>query len=199
MNNSFWFNEPSILLRKDKVLQLWPYESMSFEDKLNAATRFVILISILGYMVLNNYLILLFGIVLILGLLLLYRGTKQSMIESFETQLHSDDDKFTKQNPLYNVLMSDYSGDVNKPALKAKYSKTQEAAINKSAKDFVLDNNKDNKEIGKIFTNHVNQVEFEQSMRQFHMNPSTSIPNTQDDFLKYCYGDLHTEKPLKIY
>ena len=107
MNNSFWFNEPSILLRKDKVLQLWPYESMSFEDKLNAATRFVILISILGYMVLNNYLILLFGIVLILGLLLLYRGTKQSMIESFETQLHSDDDKFTKQNPLYNVLMSD--------------------------------------------------------------------------------------------
>ena len=72
-------------------------------------------------------------------------------------------------------------------------------AINKGAKDFVLDNNKDNKDIGKIFTNHVNKVEFEQSMRQFHMNPSTSIPNTQDDFLKYCYGDLYSEKPLKIH
>ena len=33
MNNSFWFNEPSILLRKDKILQLWPYESMNFAFK----------------------------------------------------------------------------------------------------------------------------------------------------------------------
>ena len=36
-------------------------------------------------------------------------------------------------------------------------------------------------------------------MRQFHMNPSTTIPNSQDDFLKYCYRDLYSEKPLIVH
>ena len=42
-------------------------------------------------------------------------------------------------------------------------------------------------------------MEFEQSLRQFNINPSTSIPNSQADFLKYCYNDLYSEKPLNIY
>ena len=44
-----------------------------------------------------------------------------------------------------------------------------------------------------------NNMEFESSMRQFHMNPSTTIPNDQKDFLKYCYGNLPSEKPLNVY
>ena len=72
MNESFWIKEPSILFRKDKIFQLWPYEGMTFEEKLNATTRFVICISLFGFMILNNYLILLFGLVLILALISLF-------------------------------------------------------------------------------------------------------------------------------
>ena len=63
----------------------------------------------------------------------------------------------------------------------------------------ILENNKDNKEIGKIFQNVGNNMDFEKSMRQFHINPSTTIPNNQDDFLEYCYKDLYSEKPLLVY
>ena len=42
-------------------------------------------------------------------------------------------------------------------------------------------------------------INFESSMRQFYTNPTTTIPNSQDNFLKYCYSKLHSEKPLFVY
>lgn len=199
MNDSFWFENPSILFRKDKILRFWPYNTMSFEEKLNATTRFVIGVSLFGFMLLNNYLILLFGIVLILSILFLYIYMKKQIIETLDNQKLDDTNKFTKENPLYNVLMSDYTDNVNKESVKSAYDSSQETAINNSVKNFVLENNKDNKDIGNIFNNLSNKMNFENSMRQFHMNPSTTIPNSQDDFLKYCYRDLYSEKPLIVH
>ena len=201
MSDLFWFHEPTILFRKDKLIQIWPYENMSFHEKLNATTRFILLISILGFMILNNYLILLFGLVLICMLILIYNYYKKSQLEAMENRevVPSNADKHSATNPLYNVLLTDYQDNVNKPEAEKQYNETNEQVINNSVKNFVLENNKDNKDIGKIFQNVVNNLDFEKSMRQFHMNPSTTIPNNQDDFLKYCYNDLYSEKPLLIY
>ena len=199
MNDPFWFNEPSILFRKDRILQIWPYENMSFIQKLNATTRFVLFISIFGFILLNNYLILMFGIILILILIYIFHTNAKKNLETFEGEMNEDKEKFTKNNPLYNVLVTDYEDDVDKKAPNTKYDETQEGMINTSVRNFILDNNKDNKDIGKIFKDVGNTMEFENSMRQFHMNPSTTIPNDQNDFLKYCYKDLYSEKPLTVY
>jgi FtsZ-interacting cell division protein ZipA len=172
---------------------------MSFIKKLNATTRFVLFISIFGFMLLNNYLILMFGIILILILIYLFHTNAKDNLETFEGEMNEDKEKFTKKNPLYNVLVTDYEDDVDKKAPNTKYDETQEGMINTSVRNFILDNNKDNKDIGKIFKDVGNTMEFENSMRQFHMNPSTTIPNDQNDFLKYCYNDLYSEKPLTVY
>lgn len=199
MNESFWIKEPSILFRKDKIFQLWPYEGMTFEEKLNATTRFVICISLFGFMILNNYLILLFGIVLILALISLFFYTNKSSYEGLENAVEKDASKITTENPLYNVMPHDYQNNVNKEELKTKYNRTHEEQINNSVKNFILEQNKDNSEIGNIFKSVTDNMEFDKSMRQFYTNPSTTIPNTQDDFLKYCYGDLPSEKPLIVH
>lgn len=197
MTDLFWFHDPKILFRKDRLTQIWPYEDMTFYEKLNATTRFILLISIIGFMTLNNYLILLFGIVLILLLLIVYhRGNVEGMTERV---VSSNEDKYTEKNPLYNVMMTDYEDNVNKGKISGEYNEKDEALINANVKNFVLENNKDNKEIGKIFQNVGNNMDFEKSMRQFHINPSTTIPNNQDDFLEYCYKDLYSEKPLLVY
>lgn len=197
MTDLFWFHDPKILFRKDRLTQIWPYEDMTFYEKLNATTRFILLISIIGFMTLNNYLILLFGIVLILLLLVVYhRGNVEGMTERV---VSSNEDKYTEKNPLYNVMMTDYEDNVNKGKISGEYNDKDEALINANVKNFVLENNKDNKEIGKIFQNVGNNMDFEKSMRQFHINPSTTIPNNQDDFLEYCYKDLYSEKPLLVY
>ena len=199
MNESFWIKEPSILFRKDKIFQLWPYEGMTFEEKLNATTRFVICISLFGFMILNNYLILLFGIVLILALVSLFFYINKSSYEGLENNVQIDATKMSNENPLYNVMPVDYQNNVNKEKMKTNYNISREESINNSAKNFILEQNKDNSEIGNIFKSVTDNIEFDKSMRQFYTNPSTTIPNTQDDFLKYCYGDLPSEKPLIVH
>ena len=58
-------------------MQVLPYDNLSNNEKLNAMTRFVIYVSLLGYMLMNNYIILLVGVVLVLGLLYLYMFQKK--------------------------------------------------------------------------------------------------------------------------
>lgn len=202
MNDIFWLENPKILFHKKHMLEFWPYESMSYNQKLNATTRFLILVSLLGYMTLNNYLVLLFGVILILLIVFIHnyykREGKESMMNMKELR-EEDNEKLTSHNPLYNVLLTDYTDNVDKKPARKHYDEKTEEHINNQVKNFVLENNKDNKDIGKIFNNVVNNLDFEKSMRQFHMNPSTTIPNSQDDFLKYCYNDLYSEKPLLIY
>ena len=169
---------------------------MTFYEKLNATTRFIILISLLGFMLLNNYLILLFGVLLIGCILFIYKYQNDKYKENLEGRMieASNEGKYTYNNPLYNVMLTDYEDDVNKKELKKTYNSANEELINKNAKNFVLENNKDNKEIGNLFKSMANNLDFEKSMRQFHINPSTTIPNNQDDFLEYCYNKLYSEK-----
>ena len=172
---------------------------MSSSNKLKVI---IIIIIINLFLLINNKIrILLFGIVLILLILFIFNYYKKTYYEAMENMDGSiiDSDKHSRMNPLYNVMVTDYQDNVNKPEASKHYDISKEKLINDNVKNFILENNKDNQDIGNIFKDVVNNLDFEKSMRQFHMNPSTTIPNNQDDFLKYCYSDLYSEKPLLIY
>ena len=49
--STFWTKDPSILFKSEYIFQLYPLSSMSPEEKLNAITRLVILLTILGYLI----------------------------------------------------------------------------------------------------------------------------------------------------
>ena len=199
MNNEFWLKNPSILFHKDQIHKLWPSKSMDYPDKLNAVTRFIILVSVFGYMLINSYIIIVLGVILILLIVFVYNKYINDYLENFSTLENNDKYKHTSKNPLYNVLLTDYNDNVNKPEIKDEYTEIKEENINDKVKEFIYDNNKNNKDIKKIFNNLANNFEFENSMRQFHINPSTTIPNNQDDFLNYCYSDLYSEKSVIEY
>ena len=57
----------------------------------------------------------------------------------------SNEDKYSPKNPLYNVMMTDYEDNKNKSELSREYSEKDESLINTNVKNFVLENNKDNK------------------------------------------------------
>ena len=42
----------------------------------------------------------------------------------------------------------------------------------------------------KLFKDLGEQYTFEQSLRQFHSNPNTRIPNDQKSFAEFCYGNM---------
>lgn len=59
----FWSNDPTILLNKNYIFDLWPSDSMCYEQKMNAISRLIILTSILGFIVTMSLRIILVGLI----------------------------------------------------------------------------------------------------------------------------------------
>ena len=53
-SQKIWVEDPFILLDKNHIHELWPKDGTSAEAKLNAGSRIVIILSILGYLVTMN-------------------------------------------------------------------------------------------------------------------------------------------------
>jgi hypothetical protein len=172
---------------------------MNKDSKFNAMTRFVILLSLFGYMCFNRILILILGIILIGVIVLIYNQNKEGYGNSYYKTYDTVDIDIKENNPFNNVLMTDYKFDVQKKEAPLDYTPELENKINEKTKQSILEQNKDNADMIYMFSDNKTNFEFEQSMRQFNSNPSTTIPNKQDGFLKFCYGELYSEKPLTIY
>ena len=78
MTTTFWFNDPSVLLNKQKIFKLWPHSSMKQEEKLNTITKLVILLTSLGYLMTNSNNILFSGIFTIVAIVIFYKTTSKS-------------------------------------------------------------------------------------------------------------------------
>ena len=53
-SQKMWVSDPFILLDKNHIHEVWPKDGTSIETKLNAGTRMVIILSILGYLFTMN-------------------------------------------------------------------------------------------------------------------------------------------------
>ena len=117
MTTTFWFNDPSVLLNKQKIFKLWPHSSMKQEEKLNTITKLVILLTSLGYFLTNSNNILFSGIFTIVAIVIFYKTTAKSNmpeliekldkegftgVETFE-ELKENFDEPTSKNPLQNM------------------------------------------------------------------------------------------------
>lgn len=193
---SFWINNPSILFNSQHIMEIWPNSNMSRDEKLNAITRFVILVSLIGYMCINRMIIIIFGLIIIGIIVLLYRNQTEGMAPYFK---NGEKTKIEINNPFNNVLITDYTFDTDKREFNEEYTPDLEARLNNSIKTSIIEQNKDNDEIRDIFKTDADNLDLENSSRQFFTNPITTIPNKQDSFLEFCYGKLPSEKPLTIY
>jgi hypothetical protein len=83
----FWSNDPSILFNQDKILQIWPQSYMSFEEKLNAISRIVIIISTLGFLFTMNLNFISIGLLTLSVVFIIYKFRKEAIVRSlFEKQ-----------------------------------------------------------------------------------------------------------------
>ena len=82
MTTPFWSNDPTILFNKDSITQLWPMQQMTFEVKLNAISRIVCLLTILGFLFTRNWNILIIGILTLAIIFSIYKFRKQEIVSS---------------------------------------------------------------------------------------------------------------------
>jgi hypothetical protein len=195
MTTSFWLYNPNILLKSDEISKLWPSDDMTFNNKLNAISRLVILLTIIGYLTTKNIKILLSGTVTLGTIILLFfLKTKKVRKEGFI----SDDDRLstinftepTVRNPLMNVALPELNENPKRGRAEPAFLPSVEEDINEKTKQFVVNNFNDPDIDQRLFNDLGDNFAFDRSMHAWYPMPNTTIPNDQKGFAEYCYADM---------
>lgn len=129
-----WVNNPTILLDKNTIFEIWPTQQMCYERKINAMSRLIILLTILGFILTRSMKIVVVGFITLIVIYLFYYQNwykrKKNNKEGFE--LHDDDD----YNPVVNV---NTSNSTNENANKNK-SNNYNSENGTPLKEFVNEN-----------------------------------------------------------
>jgi len=215
-NVPFWSENPNVLFQTEYITEFFPVNGMSFSQSLNAITRTIILLSIIGFIMTRN--VSFFGALAITMIAIYFYYTIQTknkedqsegfenpgitvvndprynkqrqIIKGFDTSNIIFDD-ITSTNPFSNVSIPDYDTNVNKKPAPPAGNQEVGNKIIAAAKQMVVEMNRDQPDIAdKLFKDLGENLEFEQSMRNFYSNPSTTIPNDQAAFADFCYGSM---------
>lgn len=211
MTASFWYNKPTELVNPQQISMVWPTPSMSYAEKLNAITRLVIILSIVGYLITKSYKIAFSGLITIVGIVLLFLNNpnntpekyKQQVLDSLNTEgftgqaaMEALKDNFsepTTNNPLQNTEV--IGSDVERKPAPPSFNPIVNEQINEAAKKQIQELNPDIPEIDKkLFKDLGDHENFENSMRPFYSMPNTRTPNDQRSFTDFCYGDMESRK-----
>ena len=201
VSNTFWLNNPAILFDKNAITQLWPLESMTREQKINAITRLVIILTLIGFLFLNNIKILVTGIIAILILLFTYYILNKNTNLNKVKETFSNEDIYKKVkhnftnpsviNPVMNILLPEIQDNPNRLEAAPSYNNAVKNSINEETKNFIVGNFDNNENIKKnLFDDQGDNFEFEQSMRHFYTTANTRVPNNQSEFARFCYGNM---------
>jgi hypothetical protein len=97
----------------------------------------------------------------------------------------------TSKNPFSNVLVTDYEFNPQKKPALPSYPEDVNNEILFQAKKLVNEMNPSQPNLSdKLFKGLGDEMDFEQSLRQFNSNPATTIPNDQRAFAEFCYGSM---------
>jgi len=203
MQSAFWVTDPIILFNKNTITQVWPTSIMSTNDRLNAITRLVIILTIVGYLMTRNYRIIITGIVTIASIVVM-KYAKNTTDTTTASKINSIKEGFdniginkqttqmpTDKNPLMNVLLPQIQDSPNRPPAAMAYTVDMEEEINKKTQDMVVNNFDNPKGIReKLFGDLGDSFQFDRSMIQFNSTANTTIPNDSAGFTDYCYGGM---------
>ena len=78
---TFWFEDPSILLKNKDITSLWPSKNLNFEEKLNSTTRLIIILTILGFILTRNIKIVISCIITLVIIVIIYKSKKGDILK----------------------------------------------------------------------------------------------------------------------
>jgi len=220
MTIQFWSNDPTVLFNKNYIFELWPTTNMCYEQKLNAITRLIIIITILGYISTTSKRILVVGILTLVVIFILFKMrkqkvTKEMLNEGFSVQgnqvtglfnktpdsyinpvtldavLKTEFKEGNKKNPFSNVLLTQISDDPERKSAPPSFNVDVDESITKNVKKAVQMLNPGIKNTNKqLYGDLWQQFELDQSNRAFYSTPNSRVENDQSAFAQYLYNDL---------
>jgi len=219
MTTPFWFNDPIILFNKESILEIWPTQQMNFEAKLNAISRIVIIMSLLGFIFTRNSNLIIIGIVTLAIIFTLYKLRKQTIVKegfsvnpsmqpsalspapmttnpvTLESVLRTEFHPTTKKNPFGNVLLTDIADNPNRKAAAPSFNPDVYDDITSSVKKQTQMLNpgiiNTNKQLyGDLYDSYT----LDNSMMRFYSTANSRVENDQGAYAKYLYGQMPSGK-----
>jgi len=187
----FWSNEPTIIMNKDYIFELWPTPKMTFEQKLNSISRLIIVLTILGFIFTMSVRMLFTGAVTLLIIFLLYSSRKQKVTkETFQNLISENDSTGNAISAIKKELSSSSSGKIVNPETLEVFMKTEfepNTKINPFANVLLTDigDNPERKSAPPAFNPEVYE-DITHSVKKTVQKLNPGIKNTN----KQLFGDL---------
>lgn len=177
-----WFNDPRQLFKSTEILNFWPTSNQSAEERVNAASRFVIYASCFLYLIRRDVRVLVLGGMVLSVLYVIYKAnlvkeyTRKPIFSDGNT---SSCQRPTVDNPMANVLISDIGLRPNRPPACA-YQDVREEVKSLLDDTIPYDAGRSRSPLPK----------YQQyaSARQYVTGPVTTIPSDQTGFAESLYG-----------
>jgi hypothetical protein len=168
--------DPHEIFRKDKLFEFWPTSFQSAKDRVAATTRFVIYAMSILYLIKRDARILALGILVLAALYFLYTNNQIPDGKIRPTQTEGRAPYWARDtvtmptidNPMGNVLMTDYVDNPDRPPAAWSASVKPQTDV---VWDFIhpFENKKE-------------------AQRNFYTPASTTIPNDQNAFAEGAFG-----------
>jgi len=171
MSDPFWFKKPEILFSKRNILQFWPSKFQTYEERINATTRFILYTGLILSLQKKNSTPIVYSLLLI-GCIVFISKSNNSILQKIlsATKINSNCQLPTSTNPLGNQIPFD---DVyRKPGCK---SNLVEDEITKNI-------------FAEFPTNGLSNTNKDFVERQFFSTANTDIVNDQKGFASWLYG-----------
>ena len=220
MNIPIFVNEPSILIQD--ITEIFPKDEMTYDQKINAITRLVILLSSLGFIFTMKPRFLIVGLVtlfLIIALVKfksepvaatsegfsnLQKKKKTNVVKkvdfkaSPERSNKTNDNWFkegTKKNPFSNVLLTEIGDDPKRASAPPAFNEKVDEEITQNVKRGVQFMNPEIKSTSKqLYGDLWDKFELDQSNRAFFSTANTQVMADQSAFSQFLYGDMISAK-----
>lgn len=219
MTTQFWTDNPTILFQNDQLVEMWPTNSMCYEQKLNAITRLVILLSVLGYILTGALRVLVVGTLTLAGIYVLYTMRRKEGFEvkreptkdedrgknkrnvtllnpvTLDEVLRTEFKEGTKKNPFSNVLLTEIGDKPERKAAPPSFNLEVDGDITKNVKRAVQMLNPTIKNTNKqLFGDLWQQFQLDQSNRAFYSTANTRVTSDQGAYAQFLYGNMPSGK-----
>lgn len=191
MSDSLWFNRPSILIHEKYIHEWYPQLQLGKNRNINAVTRLIILLTSLTYILTMKFSYLMSGIISLILIYLIASKSKEGLkVKSTNKAVDASQFASPVDNPLKNPLIGEPPQEESAPMA---YEETE--TINDNVKKMIQEQNSSIDNIdSKLFKDLGESFEFDRSMRQFYSTANTTVPNDQESFANFCYGDMTSAK-----
>ena len=184
MDTNVWFNDPTQLFKSDRILAFWPTSQQDPVTRINATTRFIIYAACLIYLIKRDVRVFALAGMVLFVIFILHKNDmiKQPFgrpVDSLDQSYNPTCQRPTFDNPMGNVLLSDYIDQPNRPPA-CDYSTVRNSVKYHLDDTIPYDGGRSRTAMPEFQRNA--------AARQFVSTSVSTIPGDQTGFAEWLYG-----------